>query len=100
MARDGGGPSFIECRTYRLKDHHGTGSGVEVGYRSQEEVDEWVARCPVKNYERFLLEQRLLTAVEIKQFTDAVDREVEGVFNFAHASPLPREDEVLDYLYQ
>ncbi len=100
QARDGGGPSFIECRTYRLKDHHGTGSGVEVGYRSQEEVDEWAARCPVKNYERFLLEQKLLTAVEIKQFTDAVDREVEGVFNFAQASPLPREDEVSNYLYQ
>jgi len=38
-ARRRGGPSFIECRTYRLRDHHGTGSGVEVGYRTQEEVD-------------------------------------------------------------
>ncbi|MBI2847902.1 MAG: thiamine pyrophosphate-dependent dehydrogenase E1 component subunit alpha, partial [Chloroflexi bacterium] len=48
QARGGGGPSFIECRTYRLRDHHGTTSGVEVGYRSQKEVDEWATRCPVK----------------------------------------------------
>lgn len=100
QARSGGGPSFLECLTYRLRDHHGTSSGVEVGYRSQKEVDEWAARCPVNSYKLFLLEQKLITATDIEQFTDAVDREVEEAFKFAQASPLPREDEVLNYLFQ
>ena len=100
QARSGGGPSFLECLTYRLRDHHGTSSGVEVGYRSQEEVDRWATRCPVNNYKHFLLEQKLITAAEIEQFTDAVDREVEEAFKFAQASPLPKEDEVLNYLFQ
>ncbi len=99
-ARRGGGPSFMECRTYRLRDHHGTGSGVEVGYRTQEEVDEWAARCPVRNFERFLIEQNIITASEIGEFAAAIDREIEEAFKFAQASPLPDENETLEYLYR
>ena len=99
-ARRGGGPSFIECRTYRLRDHHGTGSGVEAGYRIQEEVDAWAARCPVKNFECFLVEQKIMTSGEIDESAAAIDREVEEAFEFAQASPLPDEDEVLEHLYQ
>ena len=99
-ARRGKGPSFMECRTYRLRDHHGTGSGVEVGYRTQAEIDTWTARCPVKNYERFLIEQKIMTAGEIEEIATAIDREVGEAFEFARASPLPSEDGVLDYLYQ
>jgi len=99
-ARRGGGPSFIECRTYRLRDHHSTGSGVEVGYRTQEEVDEWAARCPVRNFEIFMLEQRIMTASEIEEYTAAINREIEDAFKFAQASPLPNEDEILEHLFQ
>jgi len=99
-ARRGGGPSFMECRTYRLRDHHGTGSGVEVGYRTQEEVEEWAARCPVENFQRFLLKQKVVTASEMEGVTAAVDAEVEEAFKFAQASPLPDENDVLEYLYQ
>lgn len=99
-ARRGGGPSFMECRTYRLRDHHGTGSGVEIGYRTQEEVDEWSARCPVRNFERFLIEQNIITTSEIGEFATAIDREIEEAFKFAQASPLPDENETLEYLYR
>ena len=99
-ARNGGGPSFIECRTYRIRDHHGTSSGVELGYRTQDEVDEWAGRCPVKNFEFFLIEQNIVTASEIKELAAFVDREVEEAFRFAKASPLPDEEEVLEHLYR
>jgi len=99
-ARRGGGPSFMECRTYRLRDHHGTGSGVEVGYRTQQEVDQWAARCPVRNFESFLIEQNIITTSKIGDFATAIDREIEEAFEFAQASPLPNEDDVLKYLYR
>ena len=99
-ARKGGGPSFIECRTYRVRDHHGTSSGVEIGYRTQEEVDEWAAKCPVRNFERFLVERNIMTAAEIEEFAVVIDREVEEAFRFAQASPLPDGDKVLEYLYK
>ena len=99
-ARRGGGPSFLECRTYRLRDHHGPSSGVETGYRAQEEVDGWAAKCPVRNYERFLVKQNIISAGEVEEFAAAIDREVEEAFKFAQTSPLPDEAEVLKYLYQ
>jgi len=99
-ARKGGGPSFIECRTYRLKDHHGTGSGVEIGYRTQEEVDEWAAKCPLKSLECFLLEQDLINIKEIEKITAVIDREIEQAFKFAQRSLLPKGNEILKYLFQ
>ncbi|MFC1964270.1 thiamine pyrophosphate-dependent dehydrogenase E1 component subunit alpha [Chloroflexota bacterium] len=98
-ARKGGGPSFLECRTYRVKDHHGTGSGAEVGYRAQEEVDEWKKSCPVKNFEQFLLERGIMSAGEIKEVDLALDSEVAEAFRFAQESPLPNENEAGEHLY-
>ncbi len=99
-ARSDGGPSFLECRTYRLRDHHGTTSGAEVGYRTQEEVDEWSARCPVSNFERFLLAKRVMTSAEATDVAAAIDREVAAAFKFAQSSPLPDKSTVTEHVYR
>lgn len=99
-ARHGNGPSFMECRTYRLSDHHGTGSGVELGYRAQEELDEWMAKCPIKNFEHFLIEGNIMTAKEMEEAGEIIDREIEEAFKFAQTSPLPAKNELFKYLYQ
>ena len=99
-ARKGEGPTFLECQTYRLRDHGGTASGADIGYRTQEEVDAWAARCPVKNFEKFLLRQKLMTQDDIQKLTEAIDNEVKEAFQFAQSSPLPREDEVANYLFK
>jgi len=99
-ARRGGGPSFIECRTYRTRDHHGPGSGVEVGYRTQQEVDEWAARGPVESFQQFMLEQNIVTTGEVEKLAGAIDREVDGAFKFAQDSPLPDGDDIQEHLFQ
>ncbi len=99
-ARDGKGPSFLECRTYRLRDHHGTGSGVEIGYRAQEEVDAWAGYCPVDGARGLLLTRGILSEEEIDKISDGIDTEVAEAFAFAQGSPLPGEDDLLDYLFQ
>lgn len=98
-ARSGGGPSFMECRTYRMTDHHGGTSGVEVGYRTQAEVDEWAGKCPVSNFERFLVERSILSAGDIAEYKSVIDREVAEAFEFARSSPLPDANDVGKYLY-
>lgn len=99
-ARRGVGPTFIECQTYRLRDHGGTSSGADIGYRAQEEVDAWAERCPVKNFEQFLLKQKLITQSEIKKLTEVIDNEVMEAFKFARNSPFPKQDEVANYLFK
>lgn len=98
-AHDGNGPSFLECRTYRIKDHHGNTSGVEIGYRMQEEVDYWIARCPLKNFEVFLIEQKILTVKEIQDFESTLNKEIAEAFSFAQESPLPDANKVQEYLF-
>lgn len=99
-ARKGEGPSFIECLTYRLRDHGGTNSGADIGYRTQEEVDAWAERCPVKNFEAFLLKNKIIATDEVKRLNENIDDEIKEAFKFAQTSPFPKEDEVANYLFK
>lgn len=88
-ARNGGGPSFIECVTYRMKDHHDVKTGVEVGYRSQEEWDSWAAKCPIKNCGKYLYGKGILTEKMEVEFEKAYAKELDKAFCFAENSNLP-----------
>src|SRR5258708_37508824 len=50
QARAGNGPTFIEGATYRWLEHVGPNFDWDLGYRSKEEVTEWMKRCPVKTF--------------------------------------------------
>src|ERR1700722_4825476 len=54
-ARPGGGPTLLECRTYRTRPH-AEGMG-DFSYRTREEVEEWKTRCPIVRLRRFILEK-------------------------------------------
>ena len=56
-ARAGGGPTIIECKTYRWYDHYGAGGakiGVDgafgLGYRSDRELRDWMAKDPIARF--------------------------------------------------
>ncbi|MFI2714628.1 thiamine pyrophosphate-dependent dehydrogenase E1 component subunit alpha [Micromonospora sp. NPDC018662] len=46
--RTGAGPAFLELHTYRWREHVGPGWDHDHGYRSREEIDAWMARCPIR----------------------------------------------------
>jgi len=95
----GNGPSLIECRTYRWRGHVGPESDIKLGYRTQEELDEWMARCPVTMFELLLIDRDIMTKGKIDIIHREVQREIEDAFAFAQASPLPDEDELFTDLY-
>ena len=51
-ARAGGGPALIEAITYRIGPH--TSSDDPTRYRSQDELDFWIARDPISRYRTYL----------------------------------------------
>ena len=59
--RDGQGPYFLECMTYRWREHVGPMFDHELNrtYRTREEVEEWMTRCPVKRSKDALRDQSL-----------------------------------------
>ena len=96
-ARTGGGPTLIECKTYRTRPH-AEGMG-DYTYRSREEVEEWKTRCPILRLRQHLLDQKLADAAEL----DAIDRETsasaEEAHQFAEGSPWPDVKTAMDHVF-
>ena len=96
-ARGGEGPTLIECRTYRTRAHS---EGMrDAGYRTQEEVEEWKERDPIKRFSEWLLENEeagteTLAAIEAEVKTTVADAE-----EFARNSPWPEPDTVIDHVF-
>jgi TPP-dependent pyruvate/acetoin dehydrogenase alpha subunit len=92
-AREGGGPTYLECVTYRHRDHVGPALDHQVGYRTKEEVDSWIARCPLTRLAGQVPEA-LRSAWEKE-----IAAEIEEAFAFAIASPLPDRSDLLEEVY-
>ena len=86
-ARNGGGPTLIECKTYRTRPHaEGMRDG---GYRALEEIEAWKQRDPITTFaERLITEQRAEQG-EIDAIGDEVTALVAEALQFAHDSPWP-----------
>jgi acetoin:2,6-dichlorophenolindophenol oxidoreductase subunit alpha len=98
-ARKKQGPSFIECKTYRVREHAGAGSDEKLGYRPPEEIRAWEAKCPVKFYLQVLLDNGILNEEKLREMEAIIDREINVAFRFAQESPLPKASDVTKYLF-
>jgi pyruvate dehydrogenase E1 component alpha subunit len=84
-ARAGGGPTLLECRTYR---HYGHSKSDPAPYRPKEEVEEWLARDPLKIARTRLLQDGW-TEDQVDQAEAEADAEVEQAVQAARAAPYP-----------
>ena len=87
-ARSGGGPSLIECKTYRHSGHSRADPGA---YRPKGELEEWLKRDPVKVYRERLAEFGIKEA-QIKKIEKAIDEELDQAVENCKAAPLPPEE--------
>ena len=95
-ARAGQGPSLIEAKTYRWKGHW---TGDPEVYRTREEVESWVAKCPIKRLKQYLLENKIATENELTLIEQQAEHEVQEAVDFAAASPEPDPSTVLDDVF-
>ena len=95
-ARKGGGPSWIECKTYR---HRGHFEGDPCNYRTDEELEEWKAKDPLPRFEEKLIAQGVLTAEGLEEIKARVKKELEEAVSFAESSPPPDPSELLEDVY-
>ena len=101
-AREGGGPTVIECKTYRWYDHYGT-SGAQIGtdgafglgYRSDRELREWMAKDPIRRFEQFLVNEKVLTTEQANGIVEEVKQAVDDAAAFAEAQPVPKPEDGL-----
>ncbi len=96
-ARAGGGPTLLECRTYRTRSHS---EGMrDAGYRTRDEVATWEARSPLTRLREHLLGEESARAGDLEEVESAVTTEVEEAMRFALESPWPDAATVLDHVY-
>jgi 2-oxoisovalerate dehydrogenase E1 component len=96
-ARSGGGPTLLECKTYRTRPHS---EGMrDTGYRTREEVEAWKARCPISQFEQKLVSDEIATQTELEQIDAEVKALIQEAHEFARNSPWPEPATVTDYVY-
>lgn len=90
-ARDGGGPAFLECMTYRWLEHVGPNFDHVSGrtYRTEEELREWAKKDPIEISARGLMDTVLL--YKLQEMVEPIEREVEAEIAAARESPFPTE---------
>src|SRR5919109_3065186 len=95
-ARAGGGPTLIECKTYRWRSHNEQ-RGNPPDSRPREEVDLGPQHDPLGSFATRLIKQAGVTSATLRQIDQEVEAAVQEAIAFAKASPLPRpEDALLD----
>lgn len=95
-AREKGGPTLLEMKTYRYKGHS---ISDPQKYRSKDEVDEYKEQDPIQKVRMTILENKFATEDVLKEIDARVDAIVEESVRFAEESPWPDDSEVLKDVY-
>jgi pyruvate dehydrogenase E1 component alpha subunit len=95
-ARNGGGPTFIECKTYRWRGHY---EGDPQIYRTEQDIEEWKKRCPIVGFRKYVTENQILETKELDTIEIEVDAELQKAIEFARTSPHPKIEDALEDVY-
>jgi pyruvate dehydrogenase E1 component alpha subunit len=95
-AREGGGPTLLEMKTYRYKGHS---ISDPQKYRTKEEVDEYKNQDPLQKVLQTILENNFASQEEINAIDAKINTVVEASVKFAEESPWPDDNEVLKDVY-
>jgi 2-oxoisovalerate dehydrogenase E1 component len=96
-ARSGGGPTLLECKTYRTRPHS-EGMG-DFTYRTREEVERWKACCPITRLRKHLLEQGIATESELSTIDEQIAALTESAHQFALESAYPAAASATEHVY-
>jgi pyruvate dehydrogenase E1 component alpha subunit len=98
-ARNGEGPSLLECKTYRWRGHYEGEADRGRTYRSAEEIADWKSKCPIERLRKKLLQEALLAESDLDKIEQETREEIEKAIRFAEDSPFPDPEEALTGLY-
>jgi pyruvate dehydrogenase E1 component alpha subunit len=82
-ARSGGGPTLVECVTYRMMMH--TTADDPRRYRTDEELESWKAKDPITRFEAYLRRKKLLTKKKIAAIADEMTARIQAAVDQAEA---------------
>src|SRR3984893_12025204 len=95
-ARNGEGPTLIECKTYRW---HGHSEHDKAFYRTDEELAMWKSRDPIPTFTTYLQAGKILSDDKLKTIEDRVTSTIDDAVEFAMNAPDPKPEDAVTDLY-
>jgi pyruvate dehydrogenase E1 component alpha subunit len=95
-AREDGGPTLLEIKTYRYKGHS---ISDPQKYRTKDEVEEYKSKDPISALLKTIYDNKLATEEKIREINERVEAAVQESVKFAEESPWPDDNEVLKDVY-
>ncbi|TRZ44275.1 pyruvate dehydrogenase (acetyl-transferring) E1 component subunit alpha [Robertkochia solimangrovi] len=96
-ARSGGGPTFLEMKTYRYRGHSMSDAQ---HYRTKEEVEEYKKIDPITQVKDIILSKKYATKAAIEKIDKQVKDLVAECEKFAEDSPWPEKNVMYDTVYE
>jgi TPP-dependent pyruvate/acetoin dehydrogenase alpha subunit len=93
-ARQGGGPTFLEFKTYRWREHCGPNYDNKLGYREEREYLEWKLKCPIVKLQGQLRGQGWLGETDERALNEKIAQEIAASVRFAKESEFPPASEL------
>ena len=103
LCREGRGPAFIECMTYRLRGHVGPDDNIQGTHqdiRPEEEIAKWKKRDPIPRLRRYLIRNAIAERDELASIEQTAQKEVNEAHAFTKNSPQPKESDIGKYVFK
>jgi pyruvate dehydrogenase E1 component alpha subunit len=97
-ARSGGGPTLLECKTYRWRGHVGSAMDMDVGVKRKDEMRDWLPKDPVARALARLREMGV-SERQLEDIQREVRAEADDAVSFARQSPYPEEEELTQNVF-
>jgi pyruvate dehydrogenase E1 component alpha subunit/2-oxoisovalerate dehydrogenase E1 component alpha subunit len=95
-AREGGGPTFIEAKTFRMRGH---AAHDNQSYVAKEVLDQWRKRDPIAQFEKQLKENKVAGGAEIGDVIKRVAAVLDEDLAWAESQPSPSPEDALGGVY-
>lgn len=103
LCKDGEGPAFLECKTYRHRGHVGPDDNIQGSHtdiRPAAEVESWLQRDPLIRLSNLMKERGLADDKSLKDITAQVSDEVAGALEFARSTDFPAGEEEVAHVFR
>jgi len=99
MAKNKRGPTFLEFKTYRWREHCGPDFDHQSGIRPENEFEKWKRSCPIKRFRSLLLKKKLLSERAMADMSCRIEKEIAEAVLFAKESPFPEGRMLFEHLF-
>ena len=99
LCRQGNGPVFLECSTYRFREHVGPLYDYHLGYRTKKEVMSWEKRCPILQCEKKMIRAKVMNQKAIKTINQKLEVQCQESYQDALKGCWPGQKDLMSGVY-